>query len=166
MDINVYIANLGKYNEGELVGAWFQVPVDFEEVKERIGLNAEYEEYAIHDYEAPIPISEFTSISEINRIGEMLEELDGTEIIHVLKEIMNTWFRDIEELLEHKEDIICHSDCNSMEDVARYYLEESNTLGEIPSDLQGYFDYEAYGRDLEISGNFLITNHGIFEYCN
>ena len=36
--MRIYIANLGKYNEGELVGAWFTPPVDFEEVKERIGL--------------------------------------------------------------------------------------------------------------------------------
>ena len=50
-EMRIYIANLGKYNEGELVGAWFTPPVDFEEVKERIGLNDEYEEYAIHDYE-------------------------------------------------------------------------------------------------------------------
>ena len=34
--MRIYIANLGKYNEGELVGAWFTPPVDFEEVKERI----------------------------------------------------------------------------------------------------------------------------------
>ena len=35
-EMRVYIANLGKYNEGELVGAWFTPPVDFEEVKERM----------------------------------------------------------------------------------------------------------------------------------
>ena len=46
-DMQVYIANLGKYNEGELVGAWFTFPIDFEEVKEKIGLNDEYEEYAM-----------------------------------------------------------------------------------------------------------------------
>ena len=28
--------------------------VDFDEVKERIGLNDDYEEYAIHDYELPL----------------------------------------------------------------------------------------------------------------
>ena len=39
-EMRIYIANLGKYNEGELVGAWFTPPVDFEEVRERIGLNA------------------------------------------------------------------------------------------------------------------------------
>lgn len=44
-EMRIYIANLGKYNEGELVGAWFTPPVDFEEVKERIGLNDEYAPY-------------------------------------------------------------------------------------------------------------------------
>ena len=28
--MRVYIANLGRYNEGELVGAWFTPPVDFD----------------------------------------------------------------------------------------------------------------------------------------
>ena len=32
-DMAVYIANLGKYNEGYLVGAWFTYPID-EEVPE------------------------------------------------------------------------------------------------------------------------------------
>ena len=27
-DMAVYIANLGKYNEGYLVGAWFTFPID------------------------------------------------------------------------------------------------------------------------------------------
>ena len=48
-DMRVYIANLGKYNEGELVGDWFSFPIDEEDVSERIGLNSYYEEYAVHD---------------------------------------------------------------------------------------------------------------------
>ena len=45
-------------------------------IAERIGLNAEYEEYAIHDTDNfPMEISEYISISELNRIYEQLEEL-------------------------------------------------------------------------------------------
>ena len=54
-DMQVYIANLGKYNEGELVGDWFSLPLDEEVIAERIGLNAEYEEYAIHDRITGLP---------------------------------------------------------------------------------------------------------------
>ena len=72
-------------------------------------------------------------------------------------------FSSIEELSEHQEDIIIHSDCDDMYDVARYYIEETGALGEVPASLQNYIDYQAYGRDLDLSGTFISTNHGIFE---
>ena len=51
-----------------------------------------------------------------------------------------------------------------MADVARYFVEETGALGEVPAHLQNYIDYEAFGRDLEIGGNYLVTSHGVFEY--
>ena len=143
-DMQVYIANLGKYNEGELVGAWFTFPIDFEEVKEKIGLNDEYEEYAIHDYELPFTVDEYTSIGELNRLWEMVSELPE-ELQSELSALL-THFSSIEELSEHQEDI-----------------EETGALGEVPASLQNYIDYQAYGRDLDLSGTFISTNHGIFE---
>ena len=106
-EMRIYIANLGKYNEGELVGAWFTPPVDFEEVKERIGLNDEYEEYAIHDYELPFEIDEYTPIEEVNRLCEMVEDLP--EYIQEELSELQSYFGSIEELCEHEDDIICHS---------------------------------------------------------
>ena len=52
-DMAVYIANLGKYNEGYLVGAWFTFPIDEEDVKEKIGLNEQYEDCLL--YTSPSP---------------------------------------------------------------------------------------------------------------
>ena len=141
-DMQVYIANLGKYNEGELVGDWFSFPLDEEVIAERIGLNAEYEEYAIHDTDNfPMEISEYISIEELNRIYEQLEELPD-------------YLQD---------DIILYSGCETMTDLAYYLIDEEQVLGEIPSSLQNYIDYEAYGRDLDIEGTFIATNAGICE---
>lgn len=53
-----------------------------------------------------------------------------------------------------------------MEDVATYYVEEAGQLGEVPSNLQNYIDYQALGRDLELEGNFLVTSNGVFEYTS
>lgn len=166
MEMQVYIVNLGKYNKGELVGAWFVPPIDIEDVKERIGLDDEYEEYAIHDYELPFDVSEFTPIWEINATCEAIQALEGSPIYDELREIQNTWFNSIDELLDNVDDIICYSDCDSMEDIARYYVEETGQLGEIPSNLQNYIDYQALGRDMELEGNYLVTSHGIFEYIS
>lgn len=160
--MRVYIANLGKYNEGELVGAWFIPPIDFDEVKERIGLNDEYEEYAIHDYELPFEIDEYMAIDEINRLCGLAEELEGTPIGEVASEIQHAFFNSFEEMVDHVDDIIYYPECNDMSDVAYYLIEELGALGEVPSHLQNYIDYEAYGRDLELEGNYVFTSRGIF----
>lgn len=52
-----------------------------------------------------------------------------------------------------------------MSDLAYYLIEEAGALGEVPTHLQNYIDYEAYGRDLEIEGNYLVTSRGVFELC-
>ncbi len=53
--ISVYVANLGKYAEGVLQGAWITLPMPAERLqdtlKTEVGLGGRYEEYAIHDYE-------------------------------------------------------------------------------------------------------------------
>lgn len=161
--MRVYIANLGKYNEGELVGAWFTPPVDQDEMAERIGLDDRYEEYAIHDYELPFEIGEYTPIEEVNRLCDMVSELD--EDIQAELHELQSYFGSIEELCDHADDIIHYPDCDDMEDVARHFIEETGALGEVPASLQNYIDYEAYGRDLAYSGSFVVTNHGVFEIC-
>ncbi|MDK4451536.1 DUF961 family protein [Enterococcus casseliflavus] len=118
--------------------------------------------YLLHaDDMIPFTVDEYTSIGELNRLWEMVSELPE-ELQSELSALL-THFSSIEELSEHQEDIIIHSDCDDMYDVARYYIEETGALGEVPASLQNYIDYQAYGRDLDLSGTFISTNHGIFE---
>ena len=159
-EMRVYIANLGKYNEGELVGDWFTPPVDFDEMAERIGLNDRYEEYAIHDYELPFEIDEYTPIEEVNRLCEMVEELD-----YPLNEVIDDLlchFCSVEELYDHKDDIIQYP-CDNMVDVAYHLIDECGVLGEIPDRLRNYIDYEAFARDIDLEGCFIETRYGVFE---
>lgn len=161
-DMAVYIANLGKYNEGYLVGAWFTFPIDEEDVKEKIGLNEQYEEYAIHDTDNfPIAIGEYVSIEELNEMYEMIEELPDY-IVECLDEFISH-YGTLEEVVENKDEIYYYPDCESMTDVAYYYVDELNALADIPPHLQNYIDYEAYGRDLELGGRFIETSRGMCE---
>jgi antirestriction protein len=41
-----------------------------------------------------------------------------------------------------------------MSDVAAQVIEESNLLENVSDVVSRYFDYEAYGRDLDIEGNY------------
>ncbi len=72
-DMQVYIANLGKYNEGELVCVCLPFPIDFEEVKEKIAwmMNMRNTPYMTTSY--PLRLTN-TSIGELNRLWEMVSE--------------------------------------------------------------------------------------------
>lgn len=142
------------------MGDWFTPPVDYDEMAERIGLNERYEEYAIHDYELPFEIDEYTPIEEVNRLCEMVEELD-----YPLNEVIDDLlchFCSVEELYDHKDDIIQYP-CDSMVEVAYHLIDECGVLGEIPDRLRNYIDYEAFARDIDLEGCFIETRYGVFE---
>ena len=72
-----FITNLGKYNEGELVGEWVKFPTTSEELQkvfERIGIGSKddfgnpYEEWFISDYDCNVDglyekLGEFENLS-------------------------------------------------------------------------------------------------------
>ncbi len=114
-DIKVFIANLGKYNEGKIVGAWFTPPINNEEFTEKLGLNDQYEEYMVQDYEGPVVFSEYSTIGEINEAAAAIEALKGTEIYPAIKELIGEWYDNVIELAAHKDDIACYHVANMTE---------------------------------------------------
>ena len=106
-------------------------------------------------------ILEYTSIDELNRIYDMIGELPDY-IADSLEEFLSGYVT-LEELVEHKDEVYFYPDCDDMTDVAYYFIDECQSLGEIPDRIRNYIDYEAYGRDLDLEGRFVITNHGVFE---
>lgn len=162
--IRIYLTNLGKYNEGHLIGEWVDLPISEEELQkvlDRIGINEEYEEYFITDYETDlegIEIGEYSNLEDLNEMAETLESLDNDEK-EVVDAIMSEGY-SLDEALEKKDDCMVYCDCSDMEDVAREYAEQTGLLESIPENLQSYFDFESYGRDMSYEGHFVFTNNG------
>ncbi len=77
--LQIFLTNLGKYNEGVLMGEWVKLPVgedELEAVMKRIGIRHGYEEYFITDYESSIAnleISEYISVGEVNELARQME---------------------------------------------------------------------------------------------
>lgn len=165
MMMNIYLTNLGKYNEGELVGEWVQLPISDEELQEvfkRIGINEEYEEYFITDYECDFyEIGEYESISTLNEMAEKFDNLDE-EQEQVVKVLMSECGYDLDDAIEKAEsgDYRFYTDCNDMTDVAYAVVEECGYLDNVPENVARYFDYEAFGRDLGIEGSFHFLDNG------
>ena len=84
-----FVTNLGKYNEGELVGEWVKFPTTEEEMQkvfERIGIGKQddfgqpSDEWFITDYEGPIygvqqMLGEYESLDKLNYLAALIDEL-------------------------------------------------------------------------------------------
>ena len=158
--LSIFITNLGKYNEGELIGEWVNLPATDEElakVYERIGINEEYEEMFITDYESDIDgleVGEYDSIEELNDLAEELETLDDYDL-EKIGAIIEAHGLTLREAIDDIDDYTYYSGM-TLEDLAYELVEEMN----LPEFAQRYFDYEAYARDLGFDG-YTETSNGV-----
>lgn len=165
MTLRAYITNLGRYNEGELVGQWVDFPCDeddFEEILEEIGINENYEEWFVTDYECDIDdvaseLGEYTSFDELNGVAEALEAWDDDGLAEAVVDIWG-----IDTLLETTPDDYFWFGANDDEDIGYYYAEELGILDEVPENLRNYFDYEAFGRDIRLESDGGLSDNGYF----
>lgn len=163
MQLNVYIANLGKYNKGILQGDWFTLPVVLDAVKSRIGINERYEEWAIHDYEAPFEIHEYESLEKLNEIALLFKEHSSSRLLKHIKVFLdNDSIEEVEEFFEYIDDYIIH-ECNSMEEVAINFIEEAGYFKDALPIFENYFDFEKFGRHMEQEGHFYHLDDCIVE---
>ena len=169
MEIKAYVTNLGLYNAGYLVGEWVTFPIDedeMQELMERIKIDEFHEEMFITDYETDldIKISEYTSISELNRIAETFDALTDSDA-EIVEALMNDGCT-LEQAIDKKDNCIIHYGCEDMADVAERDLDDSGVLDSLPKELRYYFDFEALGRDMESSGTYYFTSSGnCIEVC-
>lgn len=168
-----FITNLGKYNEGALVGEWVKFPTTAEELKkvfEHIGIGAKddfgqtYEEWFITDYDCYVDglydlLGEYANLDELNYLASKLDDMsqDEYERFQAAMEI-GDHTGSIQELINLTENLDCYDvypDIHDHDDLGRYYIEELDAM-QVPEHLRNYIDYEAYGRDiaLEESGQF------------
>lgn len=93
MTMKIYLTNLGKYNEGELIGKWFELPIyDIDEALLEIDVESgtQYEEFFItdyeHDYDFKISVGEYDDIDRLNDIAEHLDRVTADEIYNEILE--------------------------------------------------------------------------------
>ena len=168
-NISIYLTNLGKYNEGVLMGEWVRLPIPgdkLEEVLARIGIGEEYEEYFISEFDAAfnhLNISEFASLEELNDLAarlDALEEWDHEKLSAVLEMESPTSITDIMDIIDHLDDFDLLAEVEDDVVLGLYYGDECGTFQAVPEHLRGYIDYEAYGRDIRLECNGYFTSHG------
>jgi len=170
--IEAYITNLGKYNEGELKGEFLKLPATTEAVQallSRIDVDGVmYEEVFITDYEVSIDglydkLGEYENIDELNYLAALLEDMDKWDL-EKFEAVLDfgEYTGSIKDLINLAQNLDCYdlySDINDPDDLGRYVIEEMEGR-EIPEWLDGYIDYDGYGRDFHLNVGGCFTDNG------
>ena len=67
---------------------------------------------------------------------------------------------DIMDIFDHLDEFDLLAEVEDNEDPGRYYADEMCAIDGIPEHLRGYFDYEAYGRDIRLESIGYFTSDG------
>lgn len=175
--LKIYVANLGKYNEGRLVGKWLTLPASeaeleklyvdikvahYDESGEYIPYYEEngimYEEVAIHDYETDITdlkINEYEDIDALNELAKEIETLDEYDR-YILNAIIDARGEDLKSALDHIGEATFYPGY-TLEQVAEELVDDG-CFGEIPESIACYIDYEAIARDLSMDNYYEVSN--------
>ena len=173
-----YITNLGKYNEGELVGKTLTFPTSPQEVQallKDIGVDGiRYEEFFITSFDGDVLglydyLGEYENLDELNHLACLLSELDQGEL-EKFEAVLHTGAHtssvtDIINLTQNLDCFEFYPDIENEEELGRYWAEDLP----IPEELKDYFDYKAYGRDISINegghmapGGYVVQTSGDF----
>lgn len=164
MKHRIFLTDLHAYNNGALVGDWVNIEEfdrqkhNFGEICRRCGIKDGHE-FFISDYESSfnIYICEYIDSETLYRLSEVISSCDDDYIQAVCD-----YTCDLEEQIQHceNEDLdFIYSDNPSYEDLGYSIMEE---MGGLAADdwKSRYFDYEAFGRDLILSGDYTIVSNG------
>ena len=176
-----YITNLGKYNEGRIVGETLKFPATTEEVQsllKNIGVDGvRYEEFFITAFDGDVMglydyLTEYENLDELNHLAHLISELDSDEI-ETLEAALNkgdhtSSVADIINLVHNLDCYELHPGVTADETLGRIYVEDMELL-DVPDNVLPYFDFEAYGRDMRINegghfapGGYVFNNGGKF----
>lgn len=162
--VKVYLINLRKYNEGHIIGKWIQLPASDEEIAQvlkDIGINEEYKEYFIWDFECDVPgihIKEYSSIDELNEMAEQLYDMDEDEV-KICSTIMKNENCTLDEAREQKNNRLIitlnKNESNTDINLAYSYIEQiyGDVINIDKETLVRYFDFERFGEDLKMNFN-------------
>lgn len=175
--IKGFLTNLGKYNEGVLLGKWVEFPMTndkFVEELHAIGVDGvQYEEYFFTDWEythamvnLDLDFGEYQSVQSINGAAEFLLELEKDGRLEAFVAMTEVFGVPVA-LTADYDDVSLYPDVHDDHDLGFYWVEESgiydlNAMGTLAS----YIDYERLGRDIRLESNGGFSAYGWLEWVD
>ena len=158
-----YIANAGKYAEGQSAEKLLRFPTTKEEVQEllkEIGVDGiRYQEIFIPAFDGDVlgvydHLDEYANLDELNHLARLLSELPQFELM-TFEAVINKGDHtsSVADLINLAQNLDCYElfpGVDSDETLGRIYIEDMEALN-VPENVLPYFDFEAYGRDVRLN---------------
>lgn len=124
-------------------------PIELEELKLKFGLEERDElEYLVVDATEDL-VGENTDLKVINKFADMIEDVDD-DLVVAVNEVLGYKAADLVGIDFNFYDCSLYPEVNNKRELGEYIVDEIG-LNNLGSDkLKAYFDYEAYGRDIDI----------------
>lgn len=162
MTLDIYITDLGAYNEGRLKGEWVSLPIDEDELKEivsRYGEETFITDYScdldlfdVYEYDDPFKLNELAA-----KVADAVDEHGQDTVEAVFAALEGESIETVLDILDQGRYSILW-DVDDEEDLG-YALVYEGYFAEVPKELLPYLDYEAIGRDAVLDDGWQITSH-------
>ena len=176
-----YITNAALYPEaGVEVGTTLKVPATTQEIQDalaKIGIDGkQYTEVFFTSFDSDDVLGlydylyEYAGIDELNELAHTLlgvrdkGELEKYEAALVLGKHTES-VKDLINLAQNLDLYRFYPDISNEEELGRLYADEFHAI-EIPEHIENYFDYEAYGRDVQIRENGVFAPRRLCGRCS
>jgi len=175
--LKVYITDLAAYNNGYLIGQWFTLPMEQEELSQAITEVLQLgssticevtEEWFITDYEweEGIELCNIDEYENLDRLNEQLQEISDatTSELQAMEFLLSQGLvNDIKEAYKKCDEVTVYEN-QTMEEVATELIESCYNLDDIPAIITNNIDYKAIANELEIDGDYTVSGNDVYEY--
>ena len=171
--MQIYIADLDAYNNGYLKGEWIELPTENEEIENVIFRQSKsgQSDFAIHDYELPFEIGEYTDPFKINKLCETVKDLDLN--IHLIVHLKYSYGIDFKNTdtytLKSYLDNVYTIEASNNNEFAQNYMYEfyKELIEKLPWELSYSIDYETVFNKLQMTMNITKDpDKEIYYYSN
>jgi antirestriction protein len=181
--MKAWIGNLEAYNNGQLIGEWIAIDTDENAIAEDFARICGDVEHYIADYDG-LPhaltskLGEYAGPQALAQAAQLMNAMEsaaprGVDAAELLDAFLDCegYNKSLEDLADDAEEWVSDHFAgfhDSLEDFAAELLEDTGQLEAIPENLRSYFDFKAYGRDLELGGDVFTrrTSGGLLIFWN
>lgn len=157
---SIYVGTYGKYNAGSIEGKWLDLE-DYADKDAFLEACQDFHgpgehEWMFQDHEG-IPSQFITECSIKSKFWDYMDSDIEEGVKDAYMYLFDEW--DEERCLDRY-----RGEFRSPTELAEDYVESTGMLHDLPDNLQYYFDYEAFGRDMMLDG--MSEHNGHYFYYN